>query len=496
MGLLSFQPLLSGDFRARGIFFPPSEPSFHFLCDSPSNSVYIGKTRISSLPYFWNPKKLANPHIAIVGISGSGKSYLVKTLLTRASIVWNTNAIILDWSGEYAPWVAQAGGKIIDFSAGESLNLLDAPSDVSSRTTQIMGALEILTDISHFSSQKRLSEQALERAYGKNKRKIPTMQDVLDALKSAKRTGNSKKLNEDIDSCIYRFEKLCQKGKNCFFGNSTIHINELISSGLVCIDLHSLPSEQTRSLACLTILQFILEIMRLQEAQRDELKLLVVLDEAWKVAQDEKSIAVQIVREGRKYGFSLIVASQNPTDISKTILSNAGTIFVLRLLLQEYKDYVKGSLGYSEEIAQEISNFTTGSAAIHIIPREKPSSHPTFIIPKIDGEEPLAVLKIRGDSLKFEFEKEDLKRKLLSFGLDDAQTAEIVQKFAASQNTLSAEELVLLLEKYGFSRSRIISLLRELGAGEESLISLFSSLQKSRTRANLGKPATLVIEND
>ena len=55
------------------------------------------------------------------------------------------------------------------------------------------------------------------------------------------------------------------------------------------------------------------------------LKTLVVLDEAWKVASDERSDAITIVREGRKYQFGLIVASQNPTDINEAIFSNVGT---------------------------------------------------------------------------------------------------------------------------------------------------------------------------
>jgi hypothetical protein len=52
------------------------------------------------------------------------------------------------------------------------------------------------------------------------------------------------------------------------------------------------------------------------------IKALVVLDEAWKIASDERSDAITIIREGRKYQFGLIVASQNPTDVNETIFSN------------------------------------------------------------------------------------------------------------------------------------------------------------------------------
>jgi len=100
----------------------PPEPTPDLLLSDPSEGLYIGKTRWLNVPVFWNYKKLINSHIAIVGITGAGKSYLVKTFLTRAALVWDSNAIILDWTGEYNRWVKQAGGRVITLGK-ESLNL-------------------------------------------------------------------------------------------------------------------------------------------------------------------------------------------------------------------------------------------------------------------------------------------------------------------------------------------------------------------------------------
>ena len=65
------------------------------------------------------------------------------------------------------------------------------------------------------------------------------------------------------------------------------------------------------------------------------LKALIVLDEAWKVASDDKSDAITIVREARKYGFGLIVASQNPTDVNEAIFSNVGTTLMTKDKVRE-----------------------------------------------------------------------------------------------------------------------------------------------------------------
>ncbi|MEM2962959.1 MAG: ATP-binding protein [Candidatus Anstonellales archaeon] len=496
MGNINLERFFTSDFDSRQIFFSEEEPPITFLSNNPSNSIYVGRTSIFSTPFFWNPALLANPHIVILGISGSGKSYLIKTFLVRASLVWGANALILDWSGEYVPWVREVGGKIISFKEGHSLNLLDCIGEKEERITQIIDALEILTDISNYPSQKRITEKAFRQAYKCSKNRVPTIADVFDHLHFFLKKAKSEQKKDDIEECIYRLEKLCSPNQNFFFGKSTTSILQLASSGLVCVDLHSLPSEQSRSLAGLTILQFIIELMRSQPTQEDKIRLFVVLDEAWKIAQDEKSDAVSLIREGRKYGFSLIVASQNPTDISKTILSNAGTIFIFRLLLHEYKDYVRSSLAYSDEIAKQISTFNVGSAAVHLIRKEKTTSSTTFIIKKIDGEEPFVLLSLRGDGMKFEFEKEELRRKLHLFGLQDEQVSEILLRFSLSGNTIPAQELVSLLEKYGFARTRILSLFRELGAPEASLLSLFSTLQRSRLGADADKLATLTLDGD
>ncbi|MFH0738132.1 MAG: DUF87 domain-containing protein, partial [Candidatus Micrarchaeota archaeon] len=111
MGLQSSY-MLSKEIARKMILVHPPEPRKELLLSLPTHGVYIGKTRFLRTPVFWNPAKLINPHIAIIGITGSGKSYTVKTFLTRASLIWNTNAVILDWVGEYNEWVRQAGGRV------------------------------------------------------------------------------------------------------------------------------------------------------------------------------------------------------------------------------------------------------------------------------------------------------------------------------------------------------------------------------------------------
>ena len=127
----------------------------------------------------------------------------------------------------------------------------------------------------------------------------------------------------------------------------------------------SLPDERFRALAALFILQTLKEIMRSEGwSETKGLKTLVVLDEAWKVASDDRSDAITIVREGRKYQFGLIVASQNPTDVNEAIFSNVGTTFILRIKFEKFMNYLQSSLNFSSFIRREIGKFGVGQAAV------------------------------------------------------------------------------------------------------------------------------------
>lgn len=460
--------LMSKDIAKRLLLTHSPEPKKGFLLSSPVNSIYIGKTRWLSVPVFWDYTKLINPHIAIVGITGSGKSYLVKTIITRASLIWNTNTIILDWAGEYKKWVEQAGGNVLDLSS-EHLNLLElAGVSSNERIKQIMASLDILTDLRSFQNEREEIESALEIVYASKKQ--PVLTDMLSILEKRKNTRAARIV-----------KRLTMQGSNFFSGKSTISLSKLLTSGLMCIDLHSLPSEELRSLAGLTILQFIKEKMRKEYAQEEKgIRLLVVLDEAWKIAQDERSDVITIIREGRKYNFALIVASQNPPDMHKTILSNTGTMFILRLVLHEFRKYVQDSLNYSAYIDSEISKFGVGDAAVHMIFAEKQPKASTFLLEKIDGEAPLFIFRIRGESMEIEIEREQFMRMLYELGLNEEQMNIIKNSFEKSDGALSGTKIIELLETFGYSKTIIISFLRQLGVHEKNIIQMFSLAKRKK----------------
>jgi len=131
---------------------------------------------------------------------------------------------------------------------------------------------------------------------------------------------------------------------------------------VVILDLSLLAAEVLENVTAL-IGRLILEFLQRLgehggEAARGSLPVVLVLEEAQNYIQqprfaEEESIArvvfERIAREGRKYGLSLVVASQRPSELSKTVLSQCSSFIVHRLQnpedLRYFKEIVPGIYG-------------------------------------------------------------------------------------------------------------------------------------------------------
>lgn len=131
---------------------------------------------------------------------------------------------------------------------------------------------------------------------------------------------------------------------------------------VVILDLSLLAAEVLENVTAL-IGRLILEFLQRLgehggEETRGSLPVVLVLEEAQNYIQqprfaEEESIArvvfERIAREGRKYGLSLVVASQRPSELSKTVLSQCSSFIVHRLQnpedLRYFKEIVPGIYG-------------------------------------------------------------------------------------------------------------------------------------------------------
>ncbi|MGV1047222.1 MAG: ATP-binding protein [Solirubrobacterales bacterium] len=112
---------------------------------------------------------------------------------------------------------------------------------------------------------------------------------------------------------------------------------------VVILDLSLLASEVLENVTALVgrlTLEFLQRIGESSPEARGSLPVVLVLEEAQNYAAEpryaeeesvSRSVFERIAREGRKYGLGLVVSSQRPSELSKTLLSQCNSFIVHRL---------------------------------------------------------------------------------------------------------------------------------------------------------------------
>lgn len=129
---------------------------------------------------------------------------------------------------------------------------------------------------------------------------------------------------------------------NITHGNHNDKTNQI-----TIVDISQLPFEVLETVTALLgriILEFVSNFL---PNQRGQFPIVLVLEEAQKyIAENKESPAKdvfeRIAREGRKYGISLIVSSQRPSELSKTVLSQCNSFIIHRLQNPDDQKYIRG----------------------------------------------------------------------------------------------------------------------------------------------------------
>jgi hypothetical protein len=133
----------------------------------------------------------------------------------------------------------------------------------------------------------------------------------------------------------------------CKYNNETFVHETDKTHQITIIDVSQLPFEVLETVTALLgriILEFVSYFM---PDNRGKYPIVIVLEEAQNyIAEQKDSVAKtvfeRIAREGRKYGISLIVCSQRPSELSKTVLSQCNSFIIHRLQNPEDQKYIRG----------------------------------------------------------------------------------------------------------------------------------------------------------
>jgi len=116
------------------------------------------------------------------------------------------------------------------------------------------------------------------------------------------------------------------------------------------VDVSGVPSDITRTVvAVLSRMVFDFAVWGREETTRP---ILLVCEEAHRYVPNERSaqgssvgqILSRIAKEGRKYGISLGLITQRPSDLAEGVLSQCGTIIAMRLNNERDQAFVRGAM--------------------------------------------------------------------------------------------------------------------------------------------------------
>ena len=349
------------------------------LSNDEAMSLQIGTYSIDEDATAWlNGNKLFQRHAVIVGSTGSGKSWCVAKVLEQVAKLKSANAILFDIHGEYAPLT---GDNFMHFKiAGpfdtknannmflpywlltyeEMLSLMLDRSDNNApnqamvfSNTVIEGKRDYLTQI----KKEELSANiTLDSPVPYSLTKLIEKLQFLDTerIDTGRAGGKGGAYFDKLTRFIQRLStKQSDKRLNFMFSADPGlldygYMEELCKKliqpacqgklGIKIIDFSEVPSDILPLIVSL-MARLIFSVQQWSETEKRH-PVAIFCDEAhlYIPATTNKSIDAasldtfeRISKEGRKYGVGLVVISQRPSEVNRTVLSQSNNFIAMRL---------------------------------------------------------------------------------------------------------------------------------------------------------------------
>ncbi|MFZ2538029.1 MAG: ATP-binding protein [Oscillospiraceae bacterium] len=340
--------------------------------------------------------KFFQRHAAILGSTGSGKSWCVANILEKASELRYANIIVFDMHGEYSS-LATGADKIAEsykiagpgdldnkgqstlflpywlLNREEMLSMIldrsdsNAPNQASRFTSHIRELkLSTLTKEEKEETAKTFTvdspipfeiRELIERLKDDDTKKgVGAKGAPVKGDWEGKLTRFISRLETKIDDKTYGFMFQPHENVQKYTWLANMLCNLLgysgTQKGIKIVDFSEVPSD-VLPVVTGTLARLLYDIQFWMEPDKrtpfalvcDEAHLyLPIKDEADAVQKQALYNFERIAKEGRKYGVSILAVSQRPADVSKTILSQCSNFVVLRLTNERDKGVIKNLL--------------------------------------------------------------------------------------------------------------------------------------------------------
>jgi len=375
------------------------------------------------VPVYLDVNKLVTEHLAVLAMTGSGKSYTVGRIIEKLVAEMNGTVVVFDVHGEYGK--AFEKGEIhfnnnLDFIENvNEKNSIEFIQDNLKRMITAGGGIKVYTpqldpfdykysaknnhlalqfdrfDMDDLSSvlpglteaQERVLDVAIRYWKAKFKNPPRDIQDLtyllseengLDELKSWDNLteGEAKALNSRSAAVAsMKLSRVINEAKSFYtraIGEPT-DIYEMIGEKgsigrLVIIDLQGLSDDAKQIITALISS----EILRASsDKKRKTRPCFIVYEEGHNFAPAgipsiSKKIIKKIAAEGRKFGVGFAIISQRPSKLDPDVTSQCNTIITMRLKNPDDQRFIaKTSDMFSKSDIEELPSLSTGEALIN-----------------------------------------------------------------------------------------------------------------------------------
>jgi len=351
----SFQDALFPASPGTGVFEPDSKILEDFF-GMDSSGLYLGEFANHDLKVKVSPTRLLQKHLAILALSGAGKSYLTSLLieeLLNRKPEEGISIVIIDPHGEYSSF---------------------ADDQKFSHKTKVFRASDIrigLPNLSRYNfsefvpklsgAQAREMIKVFMEMKSKNKN-----YGIVDVVKSVEENEGINSKTKDVI-----VSTLLDMSETGIFGVADYPpLKELArQGGITVIDLSETTSLRKKQIIATYVARKLFNFRRRGLIP----PFLLVLEEAHQFVPEgssreeaiSRSVMTTIAREGRKFHASLCLISQRPKRLSTTILSQCNSNIILKLTNPyDLKHVEETSEGITRDVVKQISSLRVGTGLL------------------------------------------------------------------------------------------------------------------------------------
>jgi DNA helicase HerA-like ATPase len=280
------------------------------------NGIYLGDLPQNKLEVKPELSRMLRKHLAILAISGAGKSYATSVLLEEIHKQGEICIFLVDPHGEYGPLISQwDDSSRIEIIKGSyvSIGVPDlSPWEIA----------EFIPEIS--SVQTRILSMIIKEL--REKQELYSLPDIIKYLELAENINQRTK--EALTGWLYSLTSTY-----LFSSQSYPNFKEILSPGkIVVLDLADITNIRSRRMITLHFLKNLYSLRTKNLIP----PIVFVIEEAHQFCPSTphaitKKIIETIAREGRKFYASLCLISQRPVNMSVTALSQCNTNLILRI---------------------------------------------------------------------------------------------------------------------------------------------------------------------